>query len=86
MIDGYTPVSIGGIKVTNNMAYNASSYADASWCVVPAFWIDFSDTIDDPNIRTDALYFYIWNMNSSKGVVVDFNVRIIYIATDALGQ
>lgn len=85
-IDGYTPVSIGGIKVTNNMAYNASSYADASWCVVPAFWIDFSDTIDDPNIRTDALYFYIWNMNSSKGVVVDFNVRIIYIATDALGQ
>lgn len=85
-VDGYKPMSIGGIKLTNNSAYNPSSNADASWCVIPAFWLDYSTTIDHQNVQSDSIYFYIWNMNSSKGVNVDFNVRIVYIATDALGN
>ena len=85
-IDGYKPMSIGGIKLTNNSSYNPSSNADAGWCVIPTFWLDYTTTIDHPNVQSDSIYFYIWNMHSSKGVNVDFNVRIIYIATDALGN
>ena len=85
-IDGYKPMSIGGIKLTNNSSYNPSSNADASWCVIPAFWLDYSTTIDHPNVQSDSIYFYIWNMHGSSGVNVDFHARIVYIATDALGN
>lgn len=85
-IDGYKPMSIGGIKLTNNSAYNPSTNVDASWCVIPAFWLDYSTTIDHPNVQSDSIYFYIWNMHGSSGVNVDFHARIVYIATDALGN
>lgn len=85
-IDGYKPMSIGGIKLTNNSSYNPSSNADAGWCVIPAFWLDYSTTIDHPNVQSDSIYFYIWNMHGSSGVNVDFHARIVYIATDALGN
>ena len=85
-IDGYKPMSIGGIKLTNNSSYNPSSNADASWCVIPDFWLDYSTTIDHPNVQSDSIYFYIWNMHGSSGVNVDFHARIVYIATDALGN
>lgn len=85
-IDGYKPMSIGGIKLTNNSAYNPSTNVDASWCVIPTFWLDYSTTIDHPNVQSDSIYFYIWNMHGSSGVNVDFHARIVYIATDALGN
>lgn len=85
-IDGYKPISIGGIKLTNSSAYNSSTNADAGWCVIPTFWLDYSTTIDHPNVQSDSIYFYIWNIHTSKSVNVDFNVRIVYIATNALGN
>lgn len=85
-IDGYKPMSIGGIKLTNSSAYNSSTNADAGWCVIPAFWLDYTTTIDHPNVQSDSIYFYIWNMHGSNSVNVDFHARIVYIAADALGN
>lgn len=86
-IAGYKPIAILGIVVGNSPGHPTSGQVDASWCVVPRFWIGYDYTSDHQNYKTDSIYYYIWNLftgtNVSGGVMVDITFKFLYISQTA---
>lgn len=82
-IAGYKPIAILGFSVTNMPGHPTSTEADASWCVVPRIWVGYDYTYDHQNYKTDSLYYYFWNLNTSKRVNVQIGIKILYIAKSA---
>ena len=86
-VAGYKPIAILGIVVGNSPGHPTSGQVDASWCVVPRFWIGYDYTSDHQNYKTDSIYYYIWNLftgtNVSGGVMVDITFKFLYISQTA---
>ena len=83
-VAGYKPIAILGIVVGNSPGHPTSGQVDASWCVVPRFWIGYDYTNDHSDYKTDSIYYYIWNLftgtNVSGGVTVDITFKFLYIS------
>lgn len=83
-IAGYKPIAILGIIVGNSPGHPTSGQVDASWCVVPRFWIGYDYTNDHSDYKTDSIYYNIWNLftgtNVSGGVTVDITFKFLYIS------
>ena len=86
-VAGYKPIAILGIVVGNSPGHPTSGQVDASWCVVPRFWIGYDYTNDHSDYKTDSIYYYIWNLftgtNVSGGVTVDITFKFLYISQTA---
>ena len=85
-VTGYKPIAILGIVVANLNGVLLSGYVDASWCVVPRFWIGYDYTQEHSNYKTDDIYYYIWNLNTSRKVMVEITFKFLYIAQTAYIQ
>lgn len=87
-ISGYKPIASLGYVITNSSGHPTSNQTNASWCILSKFWIGYDYTQDHRNYKTDSIYYYIWNLNSttSKQAVADVTFRILYISQTALVQ
>ena len=85
-LEGYKPIGVLGLSVVNSPGHPTSTEADASYCVIPRFWLGYNYTNDHPNYKTDSIYYYIWNLNTSRRVDVQINMRILYIAETAISS
>lgn len=87
-ISGYKPIASLGYVITNSSGHPTSNQTSASWCILSKFWIGYDYTQDHRNYKTDTIYYYIWNLNSttSKQAVADVTFRILYISQTALVQ
>lgn len=83
-LKGYKPIGVLGLSVINSPGHPTSTEADASYCVIPGFWLGYNYTNDHPNYKTDSIYYYIWNLNTNRRVDVQINMKILYIAETAL--